>query len=247
MGCLKRRIATLFLKVFDGYIIMTKELMDFYSLHKSNKAKLFLLPMTISSNRFDNIVKKEHNRKYIAVVFGTHNRDGLFESIQAYEQYLKLEKKTPLSLYLIGNYQKIPNKQTIDNFIKDKDLASMICFTGVVPIGDVPQYLSDARVLLTTANEYSSGGFPTKIGEYMLSGVPIVATKVGELPLYLKDKYDVYFVEPRDYQNIALTIYNINQNYTAALRVADNAKKTALNYFNATTYVEDLKTFIESL
>ena len=66
-------------KMFDGIIVMTKQLEIFYHQYSSNNNYIFFLPMTIDSDRFKK-VQIGTSDDYIAVVFGIHNRDGLYES-----------------------------------------------------------------------------------------------------------------------------------------------------------------------
>ena len=48
------------------------------------------------------------------------------------------------------------------------------------------------------AGAFSQAGLPTKMAEYLASGVPTVVTAVGDLPLYLRDGIDAYLVAPGD-------------------------------------------------
>lgn len=246
MSLLKKRITHLSLKIFDGFIVMTNDLKAFYTIHKKQTAKIFLLPMTIDSDRFSTSHKDDSSLGYIAVVFGAHNRDGLFESIKCFASYCKKVEK-PLLLKLIGDFDALANKKEIMRFIISSKISSKVIFLGRVSITEVPQILINAKILMTTANEYISGGFPTKIGEYMLSDVPVIATRVGELPQFLSHMHDVFFVEPNDYNGTANMILYIIENYDKALKVSANAKQTVLKKFNANSYIDDLLVFFESL
>ena len=55
-------------KLFDGFIIMTRELVSFYSFIKNEKAQIFHLPMTVDTSRFTKL-KKTTNELYFASVF----------------------------------------------------------------------------------------------------------------------------------------------------------------------------------
>lgn len=56
-----------------------------------------------------------------------------------------------------------------------------------VPSSDVPNYLAlvHVTVLAQQASEESMGQMPAKLTDAMLSGIPIIATRVSDIPLYL--------------------------------------------------------------
>lgn len=239
------KIDRFFLKCYDGFIVISSELKGYYFQINHN---VFLLPMTIDIDRFKSVKKIYVDKPYIAVVFGSHNRDGLKESIMAYKQYLNiLLNETPYQLMLIGNVESLINKEEIKAYIIENSLEDKVNFMGLVDIDKVPSLLLNASCLLTTPNSYISGGFPTKLGEYMLSDVPIVATSAGEINYYLTHKKDILLSEPGDINNIALSLCFIHRNPDKARLLAQNAYQTVLSDFNADNYIDDLITFLESI
>ncbi len=232
-------------RFFDGMIIMTKQLMSYYSKFFKNESTLFFLPMTIDAERFKCVERETVEKEYIAVVFGTHNRDGLLESIQAFAYY-KNQLCGKFDLVLIGNFEGMPNFLSLKKQIQESSISNHVHIMGLLDNNLVPQYLKNASCLLTTPNSYVSGGFPTKLGEYMLSGVPIVATKAGELLDYVTPSVDLFVSEPGDIESIASNILAIEKNPSYAQNVAENARKKALTVFNAEFYIDDLISFMKA-
>lgn len=226
--------------LLNGMIVMTKELKNYYSQIIGREDSTFLLPMTMDMHRFDNTYLHTPVESYIAVVFGTHNRDGLYETIRAYFKYKDMGGKYVLKI--IGDFESMPNKKELRELINSSDYQVEIL--GKKNILEVPEILANASCLMTTPNSYVSGGFPTKLGEYMLSGVPVIATKVGELEEYLTDSKDVLFAEAGDINGIAKKILWIENNFSDAERIADNAKITAKKFFSADSYADNLIKFL---
>lgn len=236
------------LSLFDGFIVISTELKDFYS--KFSK-KVFLLPMTIDPSRYDKIeVSKNKEKQYACLTFGTHNRDGLFDSVKAFHKYLQRSHEKAFQLYLVGDYltmcEMFPECLNIKKYIIDNNLADVISFLGKLPIDEVPVVLRGASCLITTPLSYSSGGFPTKIGEYMLSGVPLVATAAGEIPKFLTNGYDSFLCEVGDLDEVAEKILYVENNPLKCAIVGRNAILTAKVKFNASTYIDELCNFIKS-
>ncbi len=229
-------------RMFDGMVIMTKALLGFYSQYSKKEDFLFFLPMTIDPDRFEGITKDRLTNPYIAVVFGTHNRDGLLESLKSYDLYC--EKGGTYDLYLIGDYQNMPNKNELDLYLANIRYRNRIKILGLQSNENVPKLLYNAAILLTTPNHYVSGGFPTKLGEYMLSGVPIVATIAGELLDYVTPEEDMLMSAPKDYNAISDNLLRLETNENLAQHLSYNAKRKALKSFCADSYVEDLMRFL---
>lgn len=247
---IKRAFVNFRLTAYDAFITITKELQCFYTdILKSKTNACFLLPMTINPTRFDSIFKKPVAEPYIAVVFGTHNRDGLFDSIRAYKRYLKMTKfLVPMNMLLIGDFkllcEKHPECKQIENYIKKHHLEGKIILKGSIPIENVPNLLINASCLLTTPRQFVSGGFPTKLGEYLLSGVPVVATSAGEIGHYVTDREHLYLSLPEEIDQIAQNIIHIEQYPEEALKIAMQGKLRAKAVFNASTYVSELIKFL---
>lgn len=239
------KIDRFFLRFYDGFIVISNELKEYYS---QIRYKVFLLPMTIDIDRFKNVKNESVNKKYIAVVFGLHNRDGLKESIVSYKRYLDIiGEDITFQLKLIGDLENLPNKNEIISYIFENKLDDKIDVMGRVDIDRVPNLLVNASCLLTTPNSYISGGFPTKLGEYMLSKVPIVATSAGEISNYLTHKENILLSQPGDINNIALNLCYVHQNPYEADLLAQSSYQTVLKEFNADSYIDDLIVFIKSI
>lgn len=231
------------IKWFDGMILMTDELKCFYTKWMKKEAKAFLLPMTIDCTRFDKVKSsKDLKDKFIAVVFGTHNRDGLLESLKAYKRYRQLGGT--YSLHLIGNYMGMPNKEDLDVLTQDPAVSDYIQICGLIQNDQIPQKLTEASCLMTTPNSYPSGGFPTKVGEYMLSGVPVVATSAGVLLKYIEPEKEMLFSDPGDIQAIAENLLRIEKDPLLGASIAEQARNKVVNVFNADVYLNKLCDFL---
>ncbi|MEJ5104619.1 glycosyltransferase family 4 protein [Chryseobacterium sp. MYb328] len=236
------------LSLFDGFIVISNTLKDFYSKISKN---VFLLPMTIDPNRFSDVKIEKKEEKYVSLTFGVHNRDGLLDSVITFHKYLNKSQKKSFKLYLIGDYkilcENFPECLNIEKYIQENKLENYIFFLGRKPIQEVPVILAGAECLITTPTKYVSGGFPTKLGEYMLSGVPVIATKAGEISDYVTDEYDIFLCEVGDLEAMANKIVFIEDHPTEALLVGRNAINTAQIKFNADTYVDSLLEFLDSI
>ena len=95
--------------------------------------------------------------------------------------------------------------------------------------------LSHILVLSRTKNKRSEGGFPTKLGEYLASGKPVITTNVGEISDYLTDKVNAFIVEPNNVEAFANCLLYVANHYDEAIKVGLEGKKLAESVFNYKT------------
>ena len=90
----------------------------------------------------------------------------------------------------------------------------------------------------------AEGGFPTKLGEYLLSGVPTIATAVGEIAQFVSDGKHVYLVSPCDPRAYADKIIYIMEHYDDALSVACEGRTFVRENFSSKKIACNLKNFL---
>ena len=191
----------------DGFILMTKTLLNHYERFPDRKPRMLHLPMTVDLDRFS----KEYNlpnsfkKPYIAFI-GVMNdaKDGVNILIEA---FAKIHHKFPeYNLYLIGGWNyDTPNHQKL---IKKYDLQDKVFWKGEFSREEIPSILNRASLLALPRpdSKQAQGGFPTKLGEYLASATPVCATSVGEIPLYLKDDESVFFAKPSNIDSFAVAM-----------------------------------------
>lgn len=98
-------------------------------------------------------------------------------------------------LWLIGDG---PERRQLEQRVSVLDLQSTVRFLGTIP--DVPQRLAAADMAVL-ASRWE--GMPTAVIEAMASGLPIVATRVGEVPSLVSDGVFGTLVAPDDADALA--------------------------------------------
>ena len=106
-----------------------------------------------------------------------------------------------------------------------------IIFTGKLTASEVSSELQKCKILVNPRRLGISAdsGFPTKIGEYFAAKKTVVATKVGDLGLYFKDKDELIFAEPNKPISICNAIDYALQNQDFALQIAKRGNEWAIN------------------
>ncbi len=221
----------LFYKLFDGLIVMTKPLYEYFSVKKRKNAKLLLLPMTVETDRFQQ-GSPVFGFEYIAYCgYMGNNKDGVDNLIVSFS--LIADKFPDLKLVLIGDGPQ-NEIQRFRSIVNEKGIGSKVIFAGRVSREDMPNYLCNAKVLVLArpSGLQSTGGFPTKLGEYLSTAKPVVVTAVGDIPEYLENNRNAFVCEPDNPLLFAECIEKVLNNYSNALKVGNAGRNTALECFN---------------
>ena len=236
-----------FIKKLDGFVLMTKTLMNHFNTF-SNHPPLLHLPMTVDLERFHKQMAPplEFKKPYIAFVgVMDDDKDGVNILIEA---FYKIAKDYPkLKLYLIGGWNyDTPAHQEL---IKELELDDCVYWVGEYPRDTIPSIICNAKLLVLPRpdSKQAQGGFPTKLGEYLATGRPVCATTVGEIPEYLEDKKSVFFAKPGSVTSFVNSMSNALKNDEQANNVGEQGKKAAELYFNKKTQSKTLYNFLKQL
>jgi glycosyltransferase involved in cell wall biosynthesis len=231
----------------DGLLLMTKRLIKYFKEEKKVKKPFLHVPMTVDFDRFNNIKIKNNTNKYIAYCGELNNKkDGVDLLIDA---FAILTKDFPdLSLYLIGNAASDEELQVYKKKIIQYQLSKKVLLTGRISKDAIPELLCNATLLALARPEspQAENGFPTKLGEYLATGKPVVVTSVGEIPNYLTNEINVFMAEPGSINSLVSKIKTILLDYSHALEIGENGKKVAIEHFNNLTQAKNILNFIKS-
>ncbi len=128
-----------------------------------------------------------------------------------------------------------------------RKVINRIIFTGRIDKDQVPHYLMNAKILALARPDsiQAQGGFPTKLGEYLATGRPVVVTRTGEIPLYLHHGQNALLCEPGNVDDFANKLRWALENYDHACRIGANGRIIAETVFNSRIQAKKLSTFLE--
>lgn len=207
----------------DGRILMTHKLQEFYDTNVSPKPTL-ILSTIVDTDRFHNVTSTVLNREYLCYMGNMSlKKDNVDNIVEAFD--LIKDDYPSLDLHLYGTPSS-EDRQYIQSIINKLGLQYRALIKGKVDYENVPQVLSNAKILVTSQpdTKRAEGGFPTKMGEYFMTGVPAILTDVGEIGHYVTNKKNGYMVSPCNPKAYAEGLRYILEHYDEALEVAQNAK-----------------------
>lgn len=197
--------------------------------------KIHLINMTVDSSRFMGL-GKQPCEKYIAYCgTATNNKDGVDQLIKAFAIFHK--KHPDYKLYIIGETPLKSMAFSNLELVRNLGVENNVVFTGIVPAKDIPQMLKNAQILALDRpdNVQAKYGFPTKLGEYLLTENPVVITRVGDIPLFLTDKENAMLAEPDNPEDFAKQMDWVVEHPKEAEVIGRNGAKVAIVNFNHIT------------
>lgn len=153
--------------------------------------------------------------------------------------FLKANKQNPeIKLKLMGNAP-----EGFQSKYEDR-----IEFTGVIHQGEFYHHLFECDLLLSnrTDSPYAQYGSPTKLVEYLSTGIPVIATPVGAMAQELKDGEHLRFTIPDDTDLLASMMIDRYSNSAEWDAMGLRGKEFAKSNLDSSLVLEDWSVFVIS-
>lgn len=224
----------LFYKIFDVILVMTTPLLEFYSERKNKNTIIEVVPMTVQPERFEKFSGESPEKKpyFLYAGFLGDNKDGVDILIKAFGIFSK--KFPEIYLYILGYSDKQEDHDNLKLLAENNGVGDRVIFTGKIHRDEIPRYFCNATALTLSRpdNIQAKGGFPTKLGEYLATGNPVVVTRVGEIPHYLKDGVNAFTSEPDSVEAFADKLIEVMDDPERARKIGAEGKKLTQDVFN---------------
>lgn len=248
----KKTISAFFKEIIKGILIhratgmlVISKALELYFRNKGI-SRIAIINMFVDSKRFEGI-NSTTNEKYVAYC-GTISpfKDGVDCLIQAF--WLFSTSHPEYKLKIIGQFESREAEHLLKQLVADLKLEDRIVFAGMISKEEMPIILSGAAILALARpdNEQAHYGFPTKVGEYLATGKPVVVTDVGEIGEFLKDGLNCRMVKPGNPRAFAACMEWIVDNYDDALKLAAKGKELTRNDFSSIVQSKRALSFMES-
>lgn len=220
------------LKQLDGLFVISNSLKKYYIEQGIPEETTHVINMFVDTTRFD-IEKEDSEEKYIAYCgVVTYSKDGVDVLLKAFSIFSMTHSE--YKLMIIGRGANNEEFSNINNLAKDLGIAEKVIFTGQVSHNLMPKLLKNASILALARPDslQNKNGFPTKLGEYLATGNPVVVTSVGEIPNFLIDKENAILAKPGDSDDFATKLGWVADNYEKAKEIGNQGLLLSSEAFN---------------
>ncbi len=151
----------------------------------------------------------------------------------------EIKKAIPEAYFLLigdATPSDLTMKTQIEMLIKKYNLENCLQITGWIDQPETVEPLLDVGLLLSRWE-----GFGLVLPEYMISGVPVVATKTDAIPFIVNDYQNGLLVPVEDVQAVVEKVLEIHTSPSLRERIINRAKEEAANNYNAHQMAERLE------
>lgn len=233
-------------RLFDGLIVMTKPLMVYFKSRVRKDCKLFEMPMTVDTDRFAIEKTVSEYGDYVSYCGNmAGNKDGVMNLIESFT--IASPSIPGVKLLLIGGSSSQEDWDRIVNTVKNTGNENIILY-GKADRDKIPALLKNAKVLALArpSSLQSTGGFPTKLGEYLATGNPVVVTGVGDIPQYLNAD-NAFVVEPDNNQAFAEALVSVFDNHEQAKKIGQKGQELAQTVFSSKVQSQRLYEYLKEI
>jgi glycosyltransferase involved in cell wall biosynthesis len=214
-------------KLSNGLVVISRYLMDKYEKRAGKTVPIKLIPV---SARINKDKEKMHFGDTVKIIYSGSfgKKDGVELLISAFENVYQSYKNVELLLTGKGaetNIARIIAKITNKNNIKYLGYLNDDAFYDLLQEADI-------LCMIRTNSKFANGGFPFKLGEYLATANPVIATNVCNVSNYLENMKDALLVEPENVKELQQAIEYLLRNPDIAINIGLSGREKCRKFFD---------------
>lgn len=134
-------------------------------------------------------------------------------------------------------------REELEGLVRSLDLSPDVAFGGALSHNRVADWLGELDLFVLPCKRDRHGdmdGIPVALMEAMLSGVPVISTKISGIPELVKDGETGVLADPEDPEGMALAIERILSDESLRKRLCQNAIRKVQSDYDLSKNVEKL-------
>ncbi len=235
LGAIKRQLLfRLVFPLYSGFVPISRNLSEVVDGHKSQAASTITIPILAGKVSPSADPSSLFEWPYIVHAGSLdEEKDGVLGILDAFAIALR-RVHTPLRLVITGKHEGTKQYHAVLQAIKAQGLAERVVFVGYCSRERLSRILENSLLAIvnkldTVQNRYC---FATKLADYLLHGVPVITTTVGESRHFLHDGRNAYIVEPGRPELLAQKVVEAINNPEERRRIGVAGRQLAETVFS---------------
>ncbi|MBN1124756.1 MAG: glycosyltransferase family 4 protein [Sedimentisphaerales bacterium] len=173
-------------------------------------------------------------------------KDGVEILIEVFDRIA--ERHGKVELILTGKGSENRMKTILDRITRCRH-RERIRYEGYIRSEEYYSFISNCDILcmIRTSSAFANTGFPFKLGEYLATGKPVIASRVSDVTEYLADRENAVLVEPDSVDALADAMDFLLSDPDRAGRIGLAGRKAAMESFSMDVVGEPLRRLLLSL
>jgi len=233
---IKAKTSEFFMRHIDFFtkeiIVISTHLKNKFDHMYDGRISVSLLPISVNLGNFSK--KSSDSRKPLKMLYAGSfaEKDAVENLIDAFN--VACETHHNIELILTGKGVDESRMEAILDRARSSPFSGKITYAGYLDDSDFYQVLRDCDIpcMVRTDSFYSNAGFPFKLGEYLATGQPVIASNVGDVNVYLENMRSVMLVGAGSVNEIVEAIDFLVSHPDKAAQIGENGRRVAQKYFS---------------
>jgi glycosyltransferase involved in cell wall biosynthesis len=222
------RVANRVFGAATALIAVSEEVAAYLNQYRAARGRVRVIPNGVNPDRFPEDVRPSQpggpGTFTVGFVGSLKPWHGVTVLVEA---FARLREHAPQTrLLIVGDG---PERAKLEAEIAAHGLQDASCFTGAVPPGEVPGLLASMDAAVAPYPDLKPFYFsPLKVFEYMAAGLPVVASRVGQLSSLIEDGSNGLLCPPEDPTALAVSLDRLRQDPALRARLGQTARTAVL-------------------
>lgn len=236
-------------QIASGLIVISSYLEAAYKNSLSKNIKIHYRPISIDMAKFQDsqrpsIKNKSEITFFYAGSFG--RKDGVLDLIDAFDGLAA--KRDNVCLVLTGRGTEASMSEFFSR-VERSPFKDRIDYKGYLDEAAYYDVLHcvDIHCMTRIGHDYAHAGFPFKLGEYLATGKPVIASRVSDIERFLEHGKSAMIVTPGSCKDIEAAAAFLIDNPDKALQIGAQGRAAAFANFDHKIQGEKLFQFLKRL
>jgi glycosyltransferase involved in cell wall biosynthesis len=212
----------------------------------SDAVPIHRLPISVDMDLYPEVPQRFGNLISILYSGSFDKKDGVTVLVDAFNRLASKRENVRLILTGVGADEDM---RIVNQCVKNSPYKDRIIYKGYLNDADYYVALRDADILCMPRVDigYAQAGFPFKLGEYLATGKPVIASTVSDIPMLLKDRQEAMLVTPGSSDAIVEAAEYLIINPVDAFIIGAKGRAMAKSLFDYHVHSKPLYEFLHGI